>query len=114
MLAGGNAGGNGRVFSRRHRISFTAPFIVGALAGPVLGERVDLTQWLAIAVGFGGALLVIRPFGEATSIYALLVLGSAACYAGLPHRRARDANSLSPAGPARWRKSASRVTSSTS
>jgi drug/metabolite transporter (DMT)-like permease len=63
-------------------ISFTAPFIVGALAGPVLGERVDLTQWLAIAVGFCGALLVIRPFGEATSPYALLVLGSAACYAG--------------------------------
>jgi drug/metabolite transporter (DMT)-like permease len=113
MLAGGNAGGNGRVFSRRHRISFTAPFIVGAPAGPVLGERVDLTQWLAIAVGFCGALLVIRPFGEATSVYALLVLGSAACYAGLPDRRARG-NSLSPAVPARWRKSASRVTSSTS
>lgn len=57
-------------------ISFTAPFIVTALAPSVLGERVDLRRWLAIAVGFAGALIVIRPGGE-MNLAALLVLGSA-------------------------------------
>lgn len=62
-------------------ISFTSPFIVAALAGPVLGERVSLGHWVAIAVGFLGALIVIGPAGGGTSLYAVLVLGSAGCYA---------------------------------
>ncbi|WP_349369086.1 DMT family transporter [Salinarimonas sp.] len=57
-------------------ISFTAPFIVTALAPAVLGERVDLRRWTAVAVGFAGALIVIRP-GHAIDLAALLVLGSA-------------------------------------
>ena len=60
---------------------FTAPFIVALLAGPVLGERVGLGHWLAIAAGFCGALIVIRPTGGGANLYALLILGSAACYA---------------------------------
>lgn len=62
-------------------VSFTAPFIVAALAGPLLGERVGPAHWAWIAVGFVGALIVIRPTGQGTSPYAALVLGSAACYA---------------------------------
>ena len=62
-------------------VSFTAPFLVAILAGPMLGERVSRGHWLAIAAGFGGALIVIRPTGGAANVYALLVLGSAACYA---------------------------------
>ena len=61
-------------------ISFTAPFIVAGLAGPVLHERVGTGQWLTIAVGFLGALVIIRPGFGHTSPYALLVFGSAACY----------------------------------
>ena len=62
-------------------ISFTAPILVAAVAGPLLRERVRLDQWAAIAVGFAGALVVVRPgFGD-TNPYALLVFGSAACYA---------------------------------
>ena len=61
-------------------ISFTAPFVVAGLAGPLLHERVGAGQWLTIAVGFLGALVIIRPgFGQ-TSAYALLVFGSAICY----------------------------------
>jgi uncharacterized membrane protein len=63
-------------------VSFTSPLLVAALAGPMLGERVDLKHWLAIAVGFAGALVVIRPTGSATSPYLLLVLANSACYAG--------------------------------
>jgi drug/metabolite transporter (DMT)-like permease len=62
-------------------VSFTSPFLVAALAMPVLGERVTASQWVSIAIGFAGALIVIRPTGEGASPYAFLVLGSAACYA---------------------------------
>ena len=62
-------------------VSFTSPFLVAALAAPVLGERVGISQWVSIAIGFAGALIVIRPIGEGTSPYTFLVLGSAACYA---------------------------------
>ena len=62
-------------------ISFTSPFIVAALAGPILNERVRVEHWVSIAIGFVGALIVIRPTGAGTDPYALLVLGSACCYA---------------------------------
>ncbi len=62
-------------------VSFTSPFLVALLAVPVLGERVGLSQWVSIAVGFVGTLIVIRPTGDGASPYAFLVLGSAACYA---------------------------------
>lgn len=62
-------------------VSFTAPFIVAALAGPFLKERVGAAHWASIAVGFLGALIVIRPTGAGTHHYAFLVLGSAFCYA---------------------------------
>ncbi len=58
-------------------ISFTAPFIVTAFAPLILNERVSLRRWIAITVGFAGALIVIRP-GEGMNLAALLVFGSAA------------------------------------
>jgi drug/metabolite transporter (DMT)-like permease len=62
-------------------ISFTSPFLVAALAGPLLGERVTRAHWMAIGLGFVGALIVIRPTGEGTSPFAFVVLGSSGCYA---------------------------------
>ena len=41
-------------------IAFGSPFLVTALAGVVLKEHVG-RQWLAIAVGFLGMLLIVRP-----------------------------------------------------
>jgi drug/metabolite transporter (DMT)-like permease len=63
-------------------IYFTMPFFVAGLAGPFLGERVRPHRWLAIAVGFIGVLIMVRPgisdsFGSA-AIFALI---SAAGYA---------------------------------
>jgi drug/metabolite transporter (DMT)-like permease len=63
-------------------VSFTSPFIVAVLAGWVLGERVGHVHWLAIALGFVGALMVIRPGMGAIDPYLFLVVGNAACYAG--------------------------------
>jgi drug/metabolite transporter (DMT)-like permease len=42
-------------------IMFTAPLILCALSVPFLGETVGWRRWLAIAVGFVGILIIIRP-----------------------------------------------------
>lgn len=58
-------------------ISFTAPCIVALLAAPLLGERVGPVRWAAVAVGFTGALVVIRPGADLAQLAAVLVLASA-------------------------------------
>lgn len=39
----------------------TAPLMVTALSAPLLGEHVGIHRWAAVAVGFLGALVIIRP-----------------------------------------------------
>ncbi len=39
----------------------TAPVIVIALAIPLLGEKVGPRQWLGVAMGLAGAVIIIRP-----------------------------------------------------
>jgi drug/metabolite transporter (DMT)-like permease len=58
-------------------IGFTAPFIVTALAPLVLGERVGTRRWIAVGLGFVGALAVVRPGEDAVPLAAFLVFGSA-------------------------------------
>ena len=58
-------------------ISFTGPFIVTALAPLVLGERVGPKRWAAVAIGFVGALVVVRPGTAGMNTAALLFFGSA-------------------------------------
>ncbi len=42
-------------------IMFSAPLMVAVLAIPLLGEHIGPRRWSAIAVGFFGVLIVIRP-----------------------------------------------------
>lgn len=42
-------------------IYFVEPFILTAMSAAFLGERVGWRRWLAIVVGFSGALIVIQP-----------------------------------------------------
>jgi drug/metabolite transporter (DMT)-like permease len=42
-------------------IAFVSPLFVTALSVPILGERVGPRRWIAVAIGFLGVLLVIRP-----------------------------------------------------
>lgn len=44
-------------------IMFTVPLLVAALSVPLLGERVGWRRWTAIAVGFAGVLIIVRPGG---------------------------------------------------
>lgn len=43
-------------------IMFASPLMVCALSVPLLGERVGPWRWSAIAVGFVGVLIVVRPW----------------------------------------------------
>lgn len=42
-------------------ISFVAPFMVTVMGALVLREPVGIRRWIAVALGFCGALIVIRP-----------------------------------------------------
>ncbi|MFC7306632.1 DMT family transporter [Streptomyces monticola] len=81
-------------------IAALQPLAAGALAGPLLGERVTRRQWAGLAVGLAGVALVVRgDLGTATEAppwaYALPFTGMAALLAAsFLERRAK-----SPLGP---------------
>ena len=78
-------------------IMFSAPIIVCALSWPLLGERVGRVRWAAVALGFAGVLVVIRPFGEALDPAAFLMLLAAtglALYSILTRKLSRDVKPL--------------------
>ncbi len=64
-----------------HAVFAVCPLIIAALAGPVLGERLGLSGWLAIAAGFAGILVILRPGSDLFAPLALLPLVSAAMFA---------------------------------
>lgn len=61
-------------------VHFVAPLLVILLAIPVLGERASLGQWLAVASGFLGVLIIVRLGGGLLGPAMLLPLGSASGY----------------------------------
>ena len=65
-----------------YTIFFIAPALITALSVLLLKERVNLARWMAIAVGLGGVLVVLRPSGDGVfTLGGLAVLGAAAMYA---------------------------------
>ena len=62
-------------------ISFISPFLVALIAAFVLKERVGIGHWIAIGVGFVGALIIIRPGSGDLPWQAVLVLFSSTFYA---------------------------------
>jgi drug/metabolite transporter (DMT)-like permease len=62
-------------------IGFVSPFYVTALSIPLLGEKVGLRRWAAVAVGFLGVLLILRPGGASFQWPMLLPLASSFCWA---------------------------------
>jgi drug/metabolite transporter (DMT)-like permease len=62
-------------------ILFTMPFIVCALSIPLLGETVGWRRWVAIAVGFAGILIIVRPGTDAFHSASLVCLAGACCAA---------------------------------
>jgi drug/metabolite transporter (DMT)-like permease len=62
-------------------ILFVTPFFVVALSGLFLREHVPPNRWIAVVVGFVGALIIIRPGPAGVSVAALLAVLSAATWA---------------------------------
>lgn len=62
-------------------IAFAAPLMVTALSVPLLGEKVGPRRWAAVAVGFAGVLIMVRPGPESFQAAALLILLAAFSYA---------------------------------
>lgn len=62
-------------------VGFVVPLLVTALSVPLLGETVGWRRWSAVAVGFMGVLIVLRPGLGTFNPAALLVLVTAVCYA---------------------------------
>lgn len=42
-------------------VSFIAPFMVTVFGAFLLGEHVSMARWVAIGLGFAGAMIIIRP-----------------------------------------------------
>ena len=63
-------------------ISFVQPLFVTLLSRLFLRETVGPARWIALLVGFGATLLIIRPSHGALEPGSLLALGSGAAMAG--------------------------------
>src|SRR5262249_58413604 len=56
------------------------PILIAAVAGPLLGERVSLRQWMGFVLGFGGAALVLSErYGLSAGPAGLLAPALAVC-----------------------------------
>lgn len=60
---------------------FTAPLFVVLLSRPYLGEHQSASRWVAVIVGFAGALVVAQPGTGGIGWAALLPIAAAALYA---------------------------------
>jgi drug/metabolite transporter (DMT)-like permease len=64
-----------------HAVLAATPLIVTALSVPLLGERVGWRRWTAVAVGFSGVLVIVRPGFEEVHPALLLAALAAGMYA---------------------------------
>jgi drug/metabolite transporter (DMT)-like permease len=60
---------------------FAAPLFITVLSVPMLGEKVGRMRWSAVAVGFGGVIVMARPGTDLFDWAALLAVAAAASYA---------------------------------
>jgi len=68
-------------FATATTISYTTALFTTALAVPLLGERVGAIRWVAVAIGFVGVVLIMRPGTVDFAWVMLLPCGAAALYA---------------------------------
>ena len=62
-------------------IFFIAPVIITSLSVIIIGEKVSLTSWIAVFVGFFGVLIILRPGFGVFNFASLLPLIAALAYA---------------------------------
>jgi drug/metabolite transporter (DMT)-like permease len=80
-----------------HAVFAACPLVVVALSGPILGERITLARWAAVAMGGIGVVVILQPGSEVFSWYALLPFASAVMfglYSVLTRLTTRDESSF--------------------
>ncbi len=60
---------------------YTLPIFITLFAALFIGEKINLYGWTAVAMGFTGVLIILRPDSEDFSWYALLPILAAILYA---------------------------------
>lgn len=60
---------------------YTAPIFITLFSALLIGDRVNIWGWIAVVIGFGGVVLILKPSTEAFNLYALLPVLSAILYA---------------------------------
>lgn len=64
-----------------HAVGAVAPLVVVALSVPFLGEKVGWRRWAAVAIGFLGVLIIVRPGLTALHPATLITLAGASLWA---------------------------------
>lgn len=64
-----------------YAIAFSAPLFITALSVPLLGESVGWRRWTAVAVGFVGVMVMLRPGSGGLGLGVLAALLGAVGYA---------------------------------
>jgi drug/metabolite transporter (DMT)-like permease len=65
-----------------YSIFMCAPLLIAALSVPLLREHVSAGQWIAIAVGLAGVIVMLRPSGTGwATLGGVAAVLSAVCYA---------------------------------
>lgn len=62
-------------------IQFSVPIMIALISARWLGERLDARSWIAIVLGFGGVLLIVRPGSQAFHPAIVLSILNAVLYA---------------------------------
>ena len=62
-------------------ITFVAPFMVTIMGALILKEPVGIRRWIAVAIGFAGTLIVVRPGLGVIHPAALLIIVAAGLFA---------------------------------
>lgn len=66
-----------------YALQFTTPLFTIAGAVLLLGERSSVRHWAAVFVGFGGALVILRPGFAAVGLGSLAAIGAALSFAAV-------------------------------
>ena len=77
-------------------ISFVAPLLLTLMAVVVLKEKVGRARWIAVAGGFAGVLIIIRPGSAIFAWASVLPLGTAVLFASYQILTRRVAGLESP------------------
>lgn len=68
-------------FSVAASVLYTIPLFITLFSALLTGDRIGVKSWLAVALGFSGVIVIVRPAAEDFNLYALLPMISAIMFA---------------------------------